>query len=48
MKRITVISPAGDKIEVTQDQVKHLVSQGWKVEVEQVVKSKVKVPKEVV
>jgi ribulose bisphosphate carboxylase small subunit len=48
MKRITVISPAGDKMQVTRDQVEYLVSQGWKVEVERVIKSKVKVPKEVV
>jgi ribulose bisphosphate carboxylase small subunit len=46
MKRVALISPAGDKIEVTQDQVKYLVSQGWKVEVKRVVKSKAKVLKE--
>lgn len=47
MKRVTLESPTGDKINVTPDQVDYLVSLGYKPEGEKPVKSKVKAPKEV-
>ncbi len=47
MKTVNMISPVGDKISVTKDQVDYLISVGWKVETDKVVKSKVKIPKEV-
>ena len=47
MKRITLVSPNGDKIEVTQDQVAYLKSLGWKVEGEIEIKSRVKAQVEV-
>jgi hypothetical protein len=48
MKRVTLESPTGDKINVTPDQVDYLLSVGYKPEGESPVKSKVKAPKEVI
>ena len=48
MKRVTLESPTGDKINVTPDQVEYLVSIGYVLESEKPVKSKVKAPKEVI
>jgi hypothetical protein len=48
MKRVTLESPTGDKINVTPDQVDYLVSRGYKTEGEKPLKSKVKAPKEVI
>jgi hypothetical protein len=47
MKRVTIVSPSGDKIDVTPDQVDYLLSIGYKREGEPV-KPKVKAPKEVI
>lgn len=47
MKRVIVISPSGDRIDVTPDQVDYLLTQGFTLEGTKAVKSKVKTPKEV-
>lgn len=47
MKRVVIVSPMGDKIEVTKDQVDYMVSIGWKLEGDKPVKLKIKPPKEV-
>ncbi len=48
MKRVTIVSPSGDKIDVTPDQVDYLLSVGYKLDSGKTVKPKVKAPKEVI
>lgn len=47
MKRVTVLSPSGDELEVTPDQVQYLCDSGWTLKSDKPVKSK-KTPKEVI
>jgi hypothetical protein len=43
MKRINVVSPAGDTIKVTPDQVDYLLSVGYRLHADKPVKGKVKI-----
>jgi hypothetical protein len=47
MKRVNLVSPAGDIISVTQDQVNYLISVGYRLQADKPVKGKVKIATEV-
>lgn len=47
MKTVSVVSPAGDILKVTPDQVDYLLSVGYRLQADKPVKGKVKIATEV-